>query len=283
MNAECGWIRLDLLGVAFESAWEDGFAALAKFKAREGHCLVPARHTEGTVKLGIWASRQRKSRDILSVERRKRLDKIGFVWDPHERDWEEDFAALTKFKAREGHCRVPQNHVEEGVKLANWVGWQRKGRSTLPAERKKRLDAIGFVWDPLEEAWEEGFAALRRFKAREGHCRVPAGHIEGTLRLGQWVSNQRARREMFPAERKKRLDAIGFVWDPFESDWEEGLAALGKFKAREGHCRVPLSDIEGKFKLGQWVGDQRERKDAMLAKRRERLNKLGFVWRLKQP
>ena len=61
----------------------------------------------------------------------------------------------------------------------------------MPAERKHRLDAIGFIWDPLESAWEEGFAALTTFKAREGHCRVPKPHIEGTFKLGSWVSEQR--------------------------------------------------------------------------------------------
>ena len=55
----------------------------------------------------------------------------------------------------------------------------------MSAERKQRLDAIGFVWDPLESAWEEGFAALTTFKAREGHCRVPQRHIEGSISLGR--------------------------------------------------------------------------------------------------
>ena len=62
----------------------------------------------------------------------------------------------------------------------------------MSAERKQRLDAIGFVWDPLESAWEEGFAALTTFKAREGHCRVPERHVEGTFKLGRWVSNSAA-------------------------------------------------------------------------------------------
>ena len=42
-----------------------------------------------------------------------------------------------------------------------------------------------------KRAWEEGFAALTTFKAREGHCRVPYLLVEGTVRLGQWVNIQR--------------------------------------------------------------------------------------------
>jgi Helicase associated domain len=42
-----------------------------------------------------------------------------------------------------------------------------------------------------EETWERGFGALKKFKAREGHCQVPQSHLEGTFKLGQWVSVQR--------------------------------------------------------------------------------------------
>lgn len=80
-------------------------------------------------------------------------------------------------------------------------------------------------------------------------------------------------------ERRRRLDAIGFVWDRFEYAWENGSVALTKFKPREGHCRVPALHIEGKFKLGPWVTAQRSKKDKILANRRTRLNKIGFVWR----
>ena len=65
----------------------------------------------------------------------------------------------------------------------------------MPAERRQRLDEIGFIWDILESRWEEGFAALKTFKAREGHCNVPAKQREGTLRLGQWVTHQRSTKD----------------------------------------------------------------------------------------
>ena len=82
----------------------------------------------------------------------------------------------------------------------------------MSAERRQRLDAIGFVWDQRGSGWEEGFAALTTFKAREGHCLVPQRHIEGTFKLGQWVGVQRQSRDTMSAERRRRLDAIGFVW-----------------------------------------------------------------------
>ena len=221
------------------SSWDERFGLLMRFKVREGHCRAPQGHIEGSFNLGAWVNNQRTNKNVMPAERRRRLDEIGFVWDPHESAWEEGFAALVTFKAREGHCRVGHGHIEGTYKLAQWVGVQRGIRDTMPVERRQRLDAIGFFWNPREEAWEEGYAALTKFKAREGHCRVPALHTEGTFKLGGWVQVQRMTEETIPAERKQRLDEIGFVWDPHEIAWEEGFAALTIFKAHEGHCRVP--------------------------------------------
>jgi Helicase associated domain len=126
-----------------ERAWENGIAELTKFKAREGHCLVPRDYVERAYKLGQWVSVQRYS---ISAERRRRLDAIWFVWDWRDYAWEDGFAVLTRFKASEGHCRVPSLHIEGRFKLGQWVSTQRRKKDTMSAERRQRLDAIGFVW-----------------------------------------------------------------------------------------------------------------------------------------
>ncbi len=141
---------------------------------------------------------------------------------------------------------------------------------------------MGFVWDPLENVWEQGFAALKKFKAREGHCVVPFSHVEGTFNLGKWVARQRRRNDknIISTERKRRLDAIGFVWHPIEDAWEKGFAALMKFKKREGDCLVPSAHVEGAFNLGRWVCVQRHNKfeKLLLPERKARLDRIGFVW-----
>jgi hypothetical protein len=67
--------------------WGQGFAALSKFRRRKGHCSPPQRHVEGKFKLGSWATVQRYRKDNLSVERKKRLDRIGFVWNWRDFAW----------------------------------------------------------------------------------------------------------------------------------------------------------------------------------------------------
>jgi hypothetical protein len=258
--------------------WEDGFAALVKFKQREGHCRVPRGYREGDYKLGTWVSNQRPDADKMPPDRKSRLDQLGFVWNARTADWENGFAALEKFEQREGHCRVPQTHIEGGYKLGAWISNQRTYANEMPPDRKSRLDKLGFVWNARTANWEDGFAALVKFKQREDHCRVPPKHIEGDYKLGIWVSTQRTYANKMPPDRKSRLDKLGFVWDPYGLDWENGYAALVKFKQREDHCRVPPKHIEGDYKLGVWVVRQRAAAEKLLPERRRRLDELGFVW-----
>ena len=70
-----------------EYEWHQGFDALATYKEREGHCLVPRNHVEGRVRLGRWVDRQRqnKKKGKLSADRIRRLNSIGFDWKPRGR------------------------------------------------------------------------------------------------------------------------------------------------------------------------------------------------------
>ena len=110
-----------------------------------------------------------------------------------------------------------------------------------------------------EQAWQRGFSALKKFKGYEGHCRVPRFHLEGKFKLGQWVAVQRYTKDDLTAERRTRLNKLGFIWSRRDWFWERGFAGLKAFKAREGHCLVPALHIERGLKLGYWVSTQRRR------------------------
>jgi uncharacterized protein (DUF2384 family) len=196
------------------STWDVNYGRLKKFQARVGQCRVPVRHEEDGLKLGTWVKTQRRRADKLSPDRKERLNALGFVWDAHTQQWEDGFAALKAFQARVGHCRVPIKYEEDGFKLGSWVDRQRRKADKLSPDRKDRLNAIGFVWDVHTQQWENGFAALKYFQARVGHCRVPVRHEEDGLKLDIWVKTQRQEVDNLSPDRKARLNAFGFVWDP---------------------------------------------------------------------
>ncbi|MDC6454678.1 helicase associated domain-containing protein, partial [Planktomarina temperata] len=273
--------RLEDIGFVWDhiaEQWEEGFSKLLQLNEAEGHCRVPAKFKLDGFNLGQWVSDQRKAKDRISPERRQRLDDVGFVWDTLTEAWEEGFSNLLQFQEVEGHCNVPAKFKLNGFNLGKWVSHQRTGKDSMSPERKQRLDAIGFVWDNLTEAWEAGFSKLLQFKEAEGHCRVLKSYKLEGFNLGQWVLRQRTNKDSMSPERKQRLDDISFIWDPFTEAWEEGFSKLVQFKKLEGHCRVPKTFKLDGFNLGSWVGSQRTKRDSISPERKQRLDDIGFVW-----
>ncbi len=190
--------------------------------------------------------------------------------------WQESFVALEQFRAREGHCNVPRDKVDGATKLGRWTRAQRTKQDKLSANRRRLLDAIGFIWNLRDCAWEEGYSRLLQFRRREGHSCVPQHHIEGSFRLGQWVNLQRTRQKKLHTERKRRLDSVGFVWDPRQAFWEDMFARLKDYKINHGDCNVSSNNADKL--LACWVHHQRSKKYRLSEDRRDRLTCLGFIW-----
>ena len=200
------------------------------------------------------------------------LERLGVNWDRY-------YGLLQSFKNKEGHCRVAQNTVIDGMKLGSWINRQRTGKDELNSGQIEKLNTLGFSWDPIIEQWETAFAALQKFKKREGHCRVLSSFAEDGIRLGTWVGNQRARKRQLTLDQISRLDSLGFSWDPYIEQWEAAFAALQKFQKREGHCLVAKTHKEEGLKLGSWVSNQRhQNKEELTPAQLEQLNSLGFIW-----
>lgn len=73
----------------------------------------------------------------------------------------------------------------ENYPLQQWVQQQRLFRARLSAQEERRLEALGFEWDPLDEEWEPMFKNLERYKSTNGNVLVPHGDI-----LGLWLTDQ---------------------------------------------------------------------------------------------
>jgi hypothetical protein len=170
----------------------------------------------------------------------------------HKERWEQGLAALSKFRKRKRHCCPSRHHLEGKFKLGRWVNTQRYFKDDLSVERKKRLDRIGFVWNWREYLWERGFAALLKFKRREGHCRVPIRHREGNFRLGYWVSTQRRKRTELPALRKRRLNKIGFVWREHRGYLRLAVPNAPPPRARTSRSQSVMSAFDPKRTSGKW-------------------------------
>jgi hypothetical protein len=142
--------KLDDLGFIWNlklRSWDDWLKDLIAYKKEFGNCEVPTSFiTREKYALGSWVHTQRK--DIkLTPERKKKLDDLGFVWKIR-RDWEDWYQELKEYKKEFGDCGVPARYkTNDGTALGTWVVNQRVSQESLPPERKKLLDDLGFVWD----------------------------------------------------------------------------------------------------------------------------------------
>ncbi len=284
--------RLDELDFIWDleaAHWQEMYTALERFKERHGHAKVPAVLPEEP-HLGDWAKAQRRERERekLDPARQQRLDAIGFIWDLEAADWQEMFAALSRFQETHGHCEpaVDGPDGDPGLaELADWVTRQRRQyrMHRLQPERVERLNGLGFVWDPAVKFWDDMFEALVEFHRREGHFNVPRSGVEPAA-LSDWVRRQRREKKKgkgayLTGERIERLQGIGFIWDEAEAAWEEMYRALAAFRAARNHCIVPDKWPENP-RLARWVTTQRKlyRQRNLTEERIRRLEKLGFIW-----
>jgi superfamily II DNA or RNA helicase len=283
--------QLDKIGFEWARGgltWDARFEQLKEYKRQRHDCLVPARWKENP-KLAWWVVEQRydKRKGTLGADKIRRLDEIGFVWEPTKAlipQWERMLAQLQTFRAEKGDCRVPRDY-EPNPRLAKWVARQRKlkKQGKLPEERARKLDSIGFDWDlsaDPEETWARIFSELEAFHQRYRHCRVHPQWPENP-NLGSWVMRQRAlkRKGELAPDRIKRLDALGFEWSPHSTSWKRMFDRLAAFVAERGSCNVPVSEPEHE-RLAIWVRTQRtaRRKGKLTPDKIEQLTALGIDW-----
>ncbi len=299
------WIaRLDQLGFDWgppratgghDAKWEARFTELAAYHQRFGHCRVPMFWPENPG-LARWVSSQRVRRksDKLSPERLAQLDALGFLWKLvgcSDEKWDARFAELAAYHQRFGHCSVPNDWPENPV-LARWVQLQRISRriGRLKPGRLARLETLGFDWEAQcatvenDAKWEIRFAELAAYHRRFGHCQVPAQWPENP-ELACWVRAQRSRAQWgnLTAERRARLDALGFLWKLVrcsDETWNARFAELAAFQKRFGHCLVPKHWPENP-ELADWVNRERMRFSHTRQRQPERIDRLDaiqFVW-----
>jgi hypothetical protein len=131
-----------------------------------------------TVEYWIYQSKNGSSGSAkITADRIRRLQEIGFVWDPQGAVWNTMFAKLQGFVARHGHCRVPKGYADD-MELANWVRNQRleyanqlklssgvvsissSGRqrgSRMTPERFELLNSLNFTWSTaMPHKWKKG-------------------------------------------------------------------------------------------------------------------------------
>jgi hypothetical protein len=228
--------RLEDIGFKWEikkeqndEQFEKGFQETLRFKANEGKGDPNAKYTYKTdegYRLGTWQGNQKQNykKGILSLDKIRRLEEIGFTWERFEEQFEKGFQETLDYKANAGNGdpNAPTNYRSvEGFRLGTWQSTLKYlcKKKRLPSDRIVRLEEIGFKWEvkdeQREEQFEKGFQETLRYKNSTGNPNAPNGYetAEGfKLRLWQNTKRSTYRQGKLSPERIKRLEEIGFKW-----------------------------------------------------------------------
>eukprot|EP00522_Entomoneis_paludosa_P001610 CAMPEP_0172471124 /NCGR_PEP_ID=MMETSP1065-20121228/67655_1 /TAXON_ID=265537 /ORGANISM="Amphiprora paludosa, Strain CCMP125" /LENGTH=965 /DNA_ID=CAMNT_0013229211 /DNA_START=275 /DNA_END=3172 /DNA_ORIENTATION=+ len=275
-------------------AWQTKYEDLKKFYNEHGHIK------EIPKKLSKWISIQRTEyrsykhgdpNTTLTAKRIKLLNDLGIEWNPLGERWHHMYKQLRIYHAKHGHCNVSMGGNKE---LATWLKFQRYnlreytlGKAKPSPDQQERigkLDMLGMDWKPLENRWNEHYAELQEYHKQHGHSNVPSkdpNHFELSNFVRQMRVSYKDESDSLTEERKKKMDALDFMWDPLNDKWGKRYEELKDYRDKHGHCNVPAGYPENR-ELAHWVTEQRYKKkhnDAGFSKERiQLLNDLGFEW-----
>ncbi|OTE98271.1 hypothetical protein BCS42_07735 [Crenothrix sp. D3] len=245
---------------ALEDKWNDGFCYLKKYIEEHGNAKVPNRFKYENFNIGAWVGVQRYTKDNLDLEKIKKLESLSeWSWNPLEEQWNKGFEYLKKYVSEEGNARVPLRFKYENFNLGSWVSHQKQNREQIDLEKIKKLELLPqWVWNVLEDQWNEGFEYLKKYVEEYGDARVPNQFKYKDFKLGGWVSTQRNEKNKMSQEKIQLLESLPqWSWNILEDKWNKGLEYLKKYVEENGHSRVPIRFKYEDFNLGSWVSNQK--------------------------
>mmetsp|Transcript_7310 Transcript_7310/g.21207 ORF Transcript_7310/g.21207 Transcript_7310/m.21207 type:complete len:523 (+) Transcript_7310:258-1826(+) len=240
--------------------FEDTLRALRAYHEEHSHLALPRRYPvpesssypsawhgidlAGTVYTMRWWQLHVKNQPSRVSE----LNRIGFVWERLQPEWNLILESLIIYKALHGNTLVPSTFVVPsdderwpkacwGISLGNSVykirnrGDYLSGRNSNSWSRREQLDALGFVWDVQELRFSKFRMALQVYgkieqeQPRSGHSgalKVPSQFVVPRssrwptgfwgYRLGERCTQVR-QKELYikgHPDRVKRLADLGF-------------------------------------------------------------------------
>mmetsp|Transcript_12937 Transcript_12937/g.19085 ORF Transcript_12937/g.19085 Transcript_12937/m.19085 type:complete len:432 (-) Transcript_12937:412-1707(-) len=144
--------RLEDIGFVWETGdprsvpWDVQFKELLAYKEKNGHVLVPVRY-EAKTKLGIWVTTQRRERKrflagqkskILTAERIRQLDEIGFVWKGKRGGGSGRPRKHPKTEAEESPNPAKSTHSKKRHKRRLSTSDRSKAKKKEPARKTKK-------------------------------------------------------------------------------------------------------------------------------------------------
>lgn len=196
-----------------ERGWKLNFEKLLKFKKENGHTNVPQKYKDKELALWVTHVRVWYKNKKLTQEKVNALNEIDFVWFRYDQLWQRGFENVKEAIKTHGNIEFTQNKFRE---LYSWIRDQRLKfkQGKLSSEKIELLNSINFKWEAeVRDEWQIQYNSLLQYKAKHGHCNVPANSKEYP-ELSNWVRKIRRMYSLNFLEANKvvALEELGFNW-----------------------------------------------------------------------
>ena len=269
--------KLDKIGMRWESvndvSWTRHYEACVGYMTEHGDLNVPGDYvTKDGLNLGKWIKSVRSYRrygiksNYFTPEREKMLDSLGMIWDQPDYIWNRNFEAAKAYFMRNHDLEVPAGHVENGVKLYNWLADLRKqyngSKAALTQEQIEQLNAIGMRWKTKSElAWDAGYDHAKAYYSEHGSADVPLNYIcDDGYKLGQWLSKCREKyaKHTLTDSQIQKLENIKIIWNKSrKNDWEDCYKLAKDYFVKHGNLNVPANFVSDGIWLNKWLNEQK--------------------------
>lgn len=243
---------LEQLGMVWsmpDAAWEDKLAVLRSYAQKHGTLAAPKTavwgEDEAEVAVGMLIANLRRPGGLgknpaRAAARAAQLTEIDPDWNCQwPLDWQRGWVKVRV--CLEGGASLGELQpgvTVDGEDIGRWLQRQSERWNELMAAQQERLVELGVRAAPKPQkatrsghraggartaAFDRAVAALRQYREREGHVKVPRQHVEVVVdpasgdadgpevavRLGVWKSNVRSRRAGMSDEQQAVLDEFG--------------------------------------------------------------------------
>jgi hypothetical protein len=226
--------------------------------------------------------RKKYSHSELSKSQIDLLEELpGWSWDPLETAWNEMFSLVREFSEAQGLKNLEKRSTYKGKKVGQWIGVQRRARSTMSERRKARLESLsGWSWDPKEDFWKENFELLSRLANDQGVQSIKSDEVIDGIKIGQWIGVQRRQRESISVARRNALEALpGWSWSPLQEKRMRVIQALREFYVTNGHLEIPANMQVDDINLYAYAARLRRSRDKLEPSEREALEAIdAWSW-----
>jgi Helicase associated domain len=145
----------------YEELWEERYQELIEFKKVHGHTKVPRNNTQKKgLRVWVYNQRTKNSQGILRMDRKEKLDNIGFIWDfetIREGSWHTSYLQVKAYYQRlNEYQKIKEDNPEVcgglerlvlGKPLTTWMAAQRRiyARGSLDPQRVELMNSIVLI------------------------------------------------------------------------------------------------------------------------------------------